>query len=177
MRGQSSIGTKGWVGLWLALVVAISLLSGCKRNPVDTVPEVQGQRAAIDARDIPKGFALLSAYPDDSGDELAIALEFTRPLVGTQDFDSLLAVTDANGAVVKGAWSLKDINSGASASGVLTTNMPPAGTYLAPRIHINNGSTAAAVSAARTRPRRTVRSSCIRSHPRQNRDHRWTPPC
>ena len=42
--------------------------------------------------------------------------------------------------------SLKDINSGASASGVLTTNLPPAGTYLHPRIHINNGSTAAAVS-------------------------------
>lgn len=44
------------------------------------------------------------------------------------------------------SWSLKDINSGASASGVLTTNLPTAGTYLCPRIHINNGGTAAAVS-------------------------------
>jgi|GEM_PF-5431782 len=44
------------------------------------------------------------------------------------------------------SWSLKDINSGASASGTLTTNLPPAGTYLCPRIHINNGGTAAAVS-------------------------------
>ena len=58
-------------------------------------------------------------------------------------FDFTLANAPGSGDV---AWSLKDINSGASASGTLTTNLPPAGTYLHPRIHINNGSTAAAVS-------------------------------
>lgn len=58
-------------------------------------------------------------------------------------FDFTLANAPGSGDV---AWSLKDINSGASASGTLTTNLPPAGTYLAPRIHINNGGTAAAVS-------------------------------
>ena len=58
-------------------------------------------------------------------------------------FDFTLANAPGSGNV---AWSLKDINSGASASGTLTTNLPPAGTYLHPRIHINNGGMAAAVS-------------------------------
>ena len=58
-------------------------------------------------------------------------------------FDFVLSNAPGSGDV---SWSLKDINSGASASGTLTTNLPPAGTYLTPRIHINNGGTAAAVS-------------------------------
>ena len=58
-------------------------------------------------------------------------------------FDFVLSNAPGSGAV---SWSLKDINSGASASGTLTTNLPPAGTYMPPRIHINNGGTAAAVS-------------------------------
>ena len=58
-------------------------------------------------------------------------------------FDFVLSNAPGSGDV---AWSLKDINSGASASGTLTTNLPPAGTYLHPRIHINNGGTAAAAS-------------------------------
>ena len=58
-------------------------------------------------------------------------------------FDLTFANAPGSGYV---SWSLKDINSGASASGTLTTNLPPAGTYLHPRIHINNGATAAAVS-------------------------------
>ena len=58
-------------------------------------------------------------------------------------FDFVLSNAPGSGNV---AWSLKDINSGASASGTLTSNLPPAGSYLSPRIHINNGGTAAAVS-------------------------------
>lgn len=58
-------------------------------------------------------------------------------------FDFVLSNAPGSGNV---SWSLKDINSGASASGTITSNLPPVGTYLAPRIHINNGSTAAAVS-------------------------------
>lgn len=58
-------------------------------------------------------------------------------------FDFVISNAPGSGNV---SWSLKDINSGASASGTLTTNLPPAGTYLHPRVHINNGSTAAAVS-------------------------------
>ena len=58
-------------------------------------------------------------------------------------FDFVLSNAPGSGNV---SWSLKDINSGASASGTLTTNLPPAGTYLCPRVNINNGGTAAAVS-------------------------------
>ena len=58
-------------------------------------------------------------------------------------FDFFLSNAPGSGNV---SWSLQDINSGASASGVLTTNLPPAGAYLYPRIHISNGSTAAAAS-------------------------------
>ena len=58
-------------------------------------------------------------------------------------FDFVVSNAPGSGDVT---WSLKDINSSASASGTLTTNLPPAGTYLHPRIHINNGGTAAAVS-------------------------------
>ncbi len=93
----------------IALALLLAMFAGCKQGPKDTVPAVQGSpHAAIDLRTTPKGFTLASAYPDDSGDQLAIALEFTRPLVGSQDFDAMLSVTDANGAVVKGSWSLND---------------------------------------------------------------------
>ncbi|HEV2608334.1 MAG TPA: alpha-2-macroglobulin, partial [Xanthomonadaceae bacterium] len=91
------------------LLCALALLGGCKRS-AEQVPTVQGAaQQAIDARAVPKGFVLLSAYPDSKSDEqLAIALEFSRPLVGTQAFDSLISVTDANGAPVKGSWSLDE---------------------------------------------------------------------
>ena len=46
--------------------------------------------------------------PTSKATTLAIALEFSRPLVGTQDFDDLLSVTDDNGAPVKGSWVLDD---------------------------------------------------------------------
>ena len=39
---------------------------------------------------------------------LSIALEFSRPLVGSQNFDDLLAVTDDKGAAVKGSWVLDE---------------------------------------------------------------------
>lgn len=61
------------------------------------------QRAAVE------GFGLVAAYPDQKADEqLVIALEFSQALVGTQDFDALAAVTDKNGAAVKGSWVLDD---------------------------------------------------------------------
>ncbi|RNF83169.1 alpha-2-macroglobulin family protein [Montanilutibacter psychrotolerans] len=93
-------------GLLFALL-ALSL-AGCDRDRDGQLPAAGGE--AVQAkRDEVKGFGLVSAYPDQKEDEqLAIALEFSRPLVGTQTFDSLLAVTDKNGAVVKGSWVLDD---------------------------------------------------------------------
>ena len=93
-----------------SLLIALALLGGCKRS-AEAVPTVQGssRQQPVDARVVPKGFTLLSVYPDSKTDEqLAIALEFTRPLVGSQSFDSLLSVTDANGVPVKGSWALDE---------------------------------------------------------------------
>lgn len=43
------------------------------------------------------------------------------------------------------AWKLLNLNSGASASGTLSTNLPSNTAFLSPRVYMNNGGTAAAV--------------------------------
>ena len=90
------------------VLFATALLAGCKRDANGQLPVPSGE--AIQARThAVQGFALVAAYPDQKDDEqLAIALEFSKPLVGTQSFDELIAVTDRNGAVVKGGWVLSD---------------------------------------------------------------------
>ncbi|KRA20600.1 alpha-2-macroglobulin [Lysobacter sp. Root604] len=94
-------------GLALALLV-IGGPVACKRDTTGQLPEVSGE--AIKAkRETVEGFGLVAAYPDQKADEqLAIALEFSQPLVGSQAFDDLIAVADKNGAVVKGSWVLDD---------------------------------------------------------------------
>ena len=94
-------------GLVFALVLASLALAGCRRDADGQLPEVSGEKIAA-KREAVKGFGLVAAYPDQKGEELAIALEFSRPLVGTQEFDSLLAVADKDGAPVKGSWVLDD---------------------------------------------------------------------
>ncbi len=95
-------------GLFFALVVLSLALVGCKRDADGPLPATSGEAIKAQREEV-KGFALLSAYPDQKGDEpLAIALEFSRPLVGTQSFDDLLAISDNKGAAVKGSWVLSD---------------------------------------------------------------------
>ncbi|GAB3331785.1 alpha-2-macroglobulin [Marilutibacter aestuarii] len=91
----------------LGLLACALVVVGCDRDKDGQLPETTGtpvraEKAAIE------GFALDSAYPDEVDGELGIALEFTQPLVESQDFDALLAVTDDKGAVVKGSWVLDD---------------------------------------------------------------------
>ncbi|HET6435669.1 MAG TPA: hypothetical protein VFG18_08195, partial [Xanthomonadaceae bacterium] len=95
-------------GLVVLMFVAAAL-AGCKRDaahgerPAVSGEAIQGKREAV------QGFGLAAAYPDQKqGDSLALVLEFSRPLVGTQAFDDLLAVADAKGAPVKGSWVLDD---------------------------------------------------------------------
>jgi alpha-2-macroglobulin len=98
----------GLVGKWAAgagLALALAILPGCGNKESGQLPEVSGE--AIQAkRDEIKEFALVRAYPDQDGDTLAIALEFSRPLVGTQDFDKL--ITFATSVNDKSSWKLDD---------------------------------------------------------------------
>lgn len=98
----------GSVGNWVAsvgLALALAILPGCGNRESGQLPEVSGE--AIQAkRDEVKEFALVRAYPDQDGDTLAIALEFSRPLVGTQDFDKL--ITFATSVNDKSSWKLDD---------------------------------------------------------------------
>ncbi len=82
-------------------------LAACKPNESGQLPAPSGEPIKAQKDEI-KGFALAGAYPDQHDGDLSIALEFSRPLVGSQDFDALLAVTDDKGATVKGSWVLDD---------------------------------------------------------------------
>lgn len=79
--------------------------SACKRGDHGQLPTPSGEAIKAKPEQV-QGFALASAYPDQHDGDLAIALEFSRPLVGTQSFDELIAVAGPNGAAVKGSWVL-----------------------------------------------------------------------
>jgi uncharacterized protein YfaS (alpha-2-macroglobulin family) len=86
-------------------ILVLGFLAGCKPDLDGQKPEVSGEKIAA-TREKVQGFGLVAAYPDPGDDRLALALEFSRPLVGTQDFDALVSVTDADGAPIKGSWVL-----------------------------------------------------------------------
>ena len=97
-----------------AVLLALILLAvaGCNR-PADKVPEVQGKKpvAAEPAQpkeEKPQGFALASTSAEQYQGQLALSLEFTQALVGTQAFDTLIAVTGPKGEDVKGSWALDE---------------------------------------------------------------------
>ncbi|MFI4968983.1 MAG: alpha-2-macroglobulin [Lysobacterales bacterium] len=94
----------------LLLVVLALVLAACDR-PTGKLPDVQGKKpvAAETAKpSTPLGFALASAHPEQYQGQLALALEFTQALVGTQAFDTLIAVTDAKGKNIEGSWALDE---------------------------------------------------------------------
>lgn len=92
------------------LVLAMLLVVGACRRDDNELPDVQGgeDRAAVAAEPAVQGFGLARAWPDKHDGDLALALEFSRPLVGTQSFDELIAVTGAKGEAVEGSWALDD---------------------------------------------------------------------
>jgi alpha-2-macroglobulin len=87
------------------LVLVLSLLPGCSNKETGQLPEVSGEAIKAKREEI-KEFTVVRAYPDQDGDTLAIALEFSRPLVGTQDFDKL--ITFATSVDDKSSWKLDD---------------------------------------------------------------------
>ncbi|KAF1696759.1 hypothetical protein CSC62_09305 [Pseudoxanthomonas jiangsuensis] len=94
-----------WLLAVLAVLAVLALLAGCGRDPGGQLPEVGGEKLQAKREEV-TGFALVRAWPDQADGRLAIALEFSRPLVGTQDFDALIQVEPA-GREGSG-WSLSD---------------------------------------------------------------------
>ena len=88
------------------LLALVASFAGCRRK-ANEVPELQGQ-AAIDARGAPAGFLLLTAGRGEHEGEVALELAFSQALVASQEFDQLLVVKDAKGALVKGSWVLSE---------------------------------------------------------------------
>jgi hypothetical protein len=111
MRKESAIFVGASVrAVWTRafFLAALALLLGaCQRNETGQLPAPSGEPIKASPATI-EGFALANAYPDQHDGSLAIALEFSRPLAGSQDFDRLLAVSDGDGAVVQGSWVLDD---------------------------------------------------------------------
>jgi len=103
------MGNRKWKHMrWgAAALVALAMLAGCKRNETGQLPGASGE--AIQAkRDEVKGFALVRVWPDQKGgDGLSLAVEFSQPLVGTQDFDKLLRFEEKVGTE-DSSWSLSD---------------------------------------------------------------------
>jgi uncharacterized protein YfaS (alpha-2-macroglobulin family) len=94
----------------VCLGLALLTLAACGKPPA-SVPAVQGENAvqATPAKPAATGrFEVVSARAEMYQGQLALTLEFPQPLTGTQDFDSLLSVTGANGSTVNGSWVLDE---------------------------------------------------------------------
>src|SRR5690606_12049262 len=87
------------------LVAGLLAVAGCQRNEGGQLPAVSGE-AIRGEREAIEGFGLVRAWPDQADESLAIALEFSQPLVGTQDFDKLLSFAEP--IAEPSGWTLSD---------------------------------------------------------------------
>jgi uncharacterized protein YfaS (alpha-2-macroglobulin family) len=104
MRNRGVMAAGMTARILLVLLLALGF-AACKRGDHGQLPPPSGEAIKTLPEKV-QGFALASAYPDQHDGDLAIALEFSRPLVGTQPFDELVAVSGPGGATVKGSWVL-----------------------------------------------------------------------
>ncbi|CAD7738377.1 Alpha-2-macroglobulin [Xanthomonas hydrangeae] len=103
--GMKWAGTRRML-LWVVLLTVAIGGVACKRNESGQLPTASGEAIKADKQAI-TGFALARAYPDQTSDGLSLALEFSRPLVGTQDFDALVRFEEKVGNG-DSSWSLSD---------------------------------------------------------------------
>lgn len=82
-----------------------ALAAGCKRDEGGQLPAPGGEAIVAERAEV-EGFGLVRVWPDQEGGGLALAVEFSRPLVGTQDFDRLL--TFAEPVAEDSSWSLDE---------------------------------------------------------------------
>ncbi|WP_422505619.1 alpha-2-macroglobulin family protein [Stenotrophomonas sp. GZD-301] len=108
MASRSRVGQWGWKGIaGLALAAGLVLgVGGCKRNDSGQLPAPSGAPITAKAEAV-AGFTLVRAFPDQKSDGLSLALEFSRPLVGTQDFDTLVRFAEKVGTD-ESSWTLSD---------------------------------------------------------------------
>ncbi|ADV27178.1 alpha-2-macroglobulin domain protein [Pseudoxanthomonas suwonensis 11-1] len=91
----------------IVVVLAGLLASGCGRDPGGQLPQVGGEKLQATREEV-TGFGLVRAWADQHEGSLALALEFSQPLVGTQDFDALLQVEPAGTGSDGSGWTLSD---------------------------------------------------------------------
>ncbi|MGB4859226.1 MAG: alpha-2-macroglobulin family protein, partial [Dokdonella sp.] len=91
------------------LAIAILGLSACNRQP-SGVPEVQKMPVVVESEKAakPEGFALVESRSELYEGQLALILEFSERIAGSQTFDSLFSVTGPKGEPVSGSWALDD---------------------------------------------------------------------
>ena len=97
-------------GVFTLLMISLLGLGACGKRP-SSVPAVQGETpvaAEPAAPAVSDKFAVSSARAELHQGQLALTLEFPQQLTGTQDFDSLLNVTDSKGATISGSWALDE---------------------------------------------------------------------
>ncbi len=87
------------------LLLAALLLAGCGRKDGGQLPTPGGEAIRAERAKV-EGFTLVRALPDQRDGSLAIALEFSQPLVGTQDFDQLITFAEKVGE--DSSWSLDE---------------------------------------------------------------------
>jgi len=107
-RHMRTVRLRNWKGIaTLALAAGLALgITGCNRNNSGQLPTATGAPIAAKAEAV-TDFTLLRAFPDQSSDGLSLALEFSRPLVGTQDFDKLVRFGEKVGTE-DSSWTLSD---------------------------------------------------------------------
>lgn len=105
---RSRPSRRPWRAALLAGAFALLALTGCDRNKTGDLPAVSGEAVQAQKAKSVAGFGLVNAYPDQHEGQVAIALEFSQPLVESQDFDKLIHVSDDKGAVVSGSWVLDE---------------------------------------------------------------------
>ena len=105
---RSRPSRRPWRTVLLASAFALLALTGCDRNKTGDLPAVSGEAVQAQKARAVAGFGLVNAYPDQHEGQVAIALEFSQPLVESQDFDKLIHVSDDKGAVVSGSWVLDE---------------------------------------------------------------------
>lgn len=105
---RSRPSRRPWRAALLAGAFALLALTGCDRNKTGDLPAVSGEAVQAQKARAVAGFGLVNAYPDQHEGQVAVALEFSQPLVESQDFDKLIHVSDDKGAVVSGSWVLDE---------------------------------------------------------------------